>query len=82
MKQLLNPQLLRSALLMSLTLGLAPFFPEPHIAGKLRWIWGGGHGMATMDYLDLAFHGLPWLALVVLGSLHLIQKVNVLLISR
>jgi apolipoprotein N-acyltransferase len=48
-------------LLASLTLGLAPFLPEPHVIGKLRWAAGGGNGMAVIDWLDLGFHGLPWL---------------------
>lgn len=51
-------------LLLCLTLGLAPFVPEPHIWGKLRWIFGGAEGMQTMDYLDLLFHGLPWILLI------------------
>ena len=28
---------LLSPLLASFTLGLAPFLPEPHVIGKLRW---------------------------------------------
>ena len=52
------------ALLASLTLGLAPFTPEPHIVGKLRWVAGGGHGMKLIDYGDLLMHGLPWLLLI------------------
>ncbi|WP_299455015.1 hypothetical protein [uncultured Microscilla sp.] len=46
-------------LLVSLTLGLAPFFPEPHIWGKLRWIAGGAHGMQPMDWFDAFLHGTP-----------------------
>ena len=56
----LNGQL-RIAILLSLTLGLAPFFPEPYIWGKLKWLWGGGVGMETMDHLDMVLHGSPWL---------------------
>jgi hypothetical protein len=52
------------ALLASLTLGLAPFVPEPHIVGKLRWVAGGGVGMELQDYGDLLMHGLPWLVLI------------------
>ncbi|NND34401.1 MAG: hypothetical protein HKN76_17585 [Saprospiraceae bacterium] len=52
------------ALVASLTLGLAPFLPEPHLIGKLRWLWGGGHGMQVADYFDLVMHGAPWLFLV------------------
>ncbi|MFT4627415.1 MAG: rhodanese-related sulfurtransferase [Myxococcota bacterium] len=44
-----------------LTLGLAPFAPEPHLVGKLRWVAGGGVGMAPGDWFDLAMHGAPWL---------------------
>ncbi len=46
-----------------LTLGLAPFFPEPHIWGKLKWIAGGATGMSAMDWFDTIFHGLPWILL-------------------
>ncbi|MFM8348678.1 MAG: hypothetical protein ACKOAR_11610 [Bacteroidota bacterium] len=37
---------------MALTLGLAPFFPEPHVWGKIRWVAGGAVGMGMMDWLD------------------------------
>ncbi|MBT8221247.1 MAG: rhodanese-like domain-containing protein [Bacteroidia bacterium] len=53
------------ALIASLTLGLAPFVPEPHIVGKIRWIAGGAHGMQMIDYLDLIMHGLPWILLII-----------------
>lgn len=46
------------------TLGLAPFFPEPHIWGKLKWIAGGANGMQAIDWFDTLFHGLPWLLLL------------------
>lgn len=49
-----------------LTLGLAPFSPEPHIWGKLKWIAGGGNGMGLMDYWDTIMHGTPWLILIIL----------------
>ncbi len=48
-------------LIASLTLGLAPFVPEPHIVGKLQWLAGGAVGMGAMDWFDLAMHGAPWL---------------------
>ncbi len=51
-------------LIASLTLGLAPFLPEPHLLGKLRWVAGGAKGMQLMDYFDLVMHGSPWLLLV------------------
>lgn len=52
---------LRFAFVMCLTLGLAPFVPEPHLWGKLRWIAGGAKGMKVVDYLDLLMHGFPWM---------------------
>lgn len=48
-------------LVASLTLGLAPFFPEPHIIGKIRWILGGAQGMELMDWFDLIMHGAPFI---------------------
>ena len=62
-------------ILLCLTLGLAPFVPEPHIWGKLKWIAGGAVGMQTMDWVDVAQHGIPWVLLVVkLVSAMPIQK--------
>lgn len=52
-------------LLASLTLGLAPFMPEPHLLGKLRWVAGGAEGMGLMDWGDLLMHGAPWVWLLV-----------------
>lgn len=51
-------------ILASLTLGLAPFLPEPHIVGKLRWIAGGAVGMAPIDWFDTVLHGTPWALLI------------------
>ncbi len=62
MKKLLESnQLLRTFGLLSLTLGLAPFVPEPHVWGKVQWVLGGAAGMQPMDYFDLLLHGTPWL---------------------
>ncbi len=47
-----------------LTLGLAPFVPEPHLLGKVQWVLGGAVGMQPMDWFDLAWHGLPWVLLL------------------
>ena len=54
------------------TLGLAPFFPEPHVIGKLRWLLGGAAGMRGVDAFDLVFHAAPWLWLVAIAGDHLI----------
>ncbi len=61
-------------ILLCLTLGLAPFFPEPHIIGKIKWLAGGGHGMKLIDWFDLVLHGFPWLLLLRLAILTLRDK--------
>ena len=50
-------------LLFSLTLGLAPFYPEPHIVGKVKWVLGGAVGMQPLDWFDFIMHGTPWVLL-------------------
>lgn len=50
-------------ILLCLSLGLAPFFPEPHIVGKLKWIFGGAIGMKPMDWFDVMLHGFPFVLL-------------------
>lgn len=61
----------------SLSLGLAPFFPEPHLWGKLKWVFGGAVGMNAQDWFDLIMHGTPWLLLLISVLLKLRQsKVN------
>jgi hypothetical protein len=47
------------------TLGLAPYSPEPHIIGKIKWVVGGANGMTSRDYFDLILHGTPWVILTV-----------------
>ena len=61
-------------LLLCLTLGMAPFFPDPHIYGKLKWILGGAHGMGFMDWFDVVLHGFPWVLLIRLMILKIIGK--------
>jgi hypothetical protein len=60
-----NKSKLGLAVALCLTLGLLPYFPEPHIWGKLKWIAGGAEGMGIMDYFDTVLHGFPWVFLVI-----------------
>ena len=50
----------RIVIILTMTLGLAPFFPEPHIFGKILWIAGGADGMQPMDWFDFFLHSFPW----------------------
>lgn len=45
-----------------LTLGLAPFVPEPHIWEKLKMLVAGDL-VKPIDMADLAMHGLPFVLL-------------------
>ena len=60
--------------LACLTIGLTPYFPEPHILGKLRWVAGGAIGMTPLDWGDLLMHGIPWLLLIRLFVIKFITK--------
>ncbi|MFT4698524.1 MAG: hypothetical protein ACI9SJ_001674 [Flavobacteriaceae bacterium] len=55
---------LRIVILLCLTLGLAPYYPEPHIVGKIKWVIGGAAEMKLMDVLDLLLHGIPFILLI------------------
>jgi hypothetical protein len=60
---------LKYAVLGSLTLGLAPFTPEPHIWKQIQNL-RLGREMLMMDWFDLLMHGAPWVVLfVILGSM-------------
>jgi hypothetical protein len=72
MKQIINNW--QIVLIACLTLGLAPFFPEPHLWGKLRWVAGGAIGMQPMDWWDLVMHGTPFLLLIRLLILKWVKK--------
>jgi len=48
---------------LCLTLGLAPFSPEPHVLEKLRLLANGELGR-PLDMFDLLLHGAPWLLLI------------------
>ncbi len=51
------------AILLALTLGLAPFVPEPHLFEKLRMLVHG-QLVQPMDIFDLFLHLSPWLVLI------------------
>ena len=61
-------------ILLCLTLGLVPFFPEPHLWGKLKWIMGGAIGMKLTDWFDTLMHGFPFLLVIRLIIVKIISK--------
>jgi hypothetical protein len=65
---------IRLAVILALTLGLAPFYPEPHIVGKVKWLLGGAKGMEPMDYFDVVLHGGPWVYLLIVTITHFTSK--------
>ena len=56
------------AVLAALTLGLAPFFPEPHLWEKLKML-AAGTLVRPLDWFDLLLHATP----VVLLALKLLR---------
>jgi hypothetical protein len=54
---------LHIAIMMALTLGLAPFVPEPHIVEKLRMLFAGTLHR-PVDIFDMLMHGTPWVLLI------------------
>jgi hypothetical protein len=56
-----------------LTLGLAPFSPQPHIWEKLQML-SKGELVRAIDWFDLVLHGTPWALLILKGVVSLIQK--------
>lgn len=50
-------------IVLCLTLGLAPFAPEPHIWEKLKMLFDGTLTRG-IDIFDLVLHGTPFILLV------------------
>lgn len=63
LRRILDALPLSVLLIASLTLGLAPFTPEPHIWEKLKMLAAGDLTRA-IDVFDLLMHGTPWLLLL------------------
>jgi len=49
-------------IIMPLTLGLAPFTPEPHIVEKITMLFNGDL-TKPLDIFDFVLHGTPWVLL-------------------
>ena len=62
-------------LLASLSLGLAPFVPQPHVVEKLRWL-ATGRDLAPIDMFDLVLHSAPWLWLFAEIGLWVVRRLK------
>lgn len=51
-------------LIAALTLGLAPFVPEPHLWEKLKML-AAGELVRPLDIFDLLLHAIPWILLAI-----------------
>ncbi len=71
MRNLFDRVPLSLLIVLCLTLGLAPFSPEPHLWEKLKMLASGELARA-IDIFDLLLHGTPWLLLI--GKLLLLSK--------
>ncbi len=60
-------------LLIALTLGLAPFTPEPHVWQKLKMLVAG-ELVRPLDIFDLLLHGTPWVLLLLALSRRVLQR--------
>ena len=60
-------------LVLCLTLGLAPFVPEPHVWEKIKMLLAGTL-TKSVDIFDLVMHGLPFVLLLLKLFLSLREK--------
>ena len=54
---------LSTLIIIALTLGLAPFVPEPHVWEKLKML-ASGELSKPIDIFDLLMHGTPWVLVI------------------
>jgi hypothetical protein len=62
-RNILNRIPLSILVVLCLSLGLAPFTPEPHLWEKLKML-ASGELIKPLDMFDLLLHGTPWLLLI------------------
>jgi NADH:ubiquinone oxidoreductase subunit 5 (subunit L)/multisubunit Na+/H+ antiporter MnhA subunit len=64
MRNLFSRMPLSILIVLCLTLGLAPYTPEPHLWEKLKML-ASGVLTELLDIFDLLLHGAPWLLLII-----------------
>ncbi len=73
MRKLLHKIPLSLLIVLCLTLGLAPFTPEPHLWEKLKLLVAA-ELVKPIDMFDLLLHGAPWILLILKLSLSRADK--------
>ncbi len=61
-------------IVLCLTLGLAPFVPEPHLWEKLKML-AAGELVEWLDIFDFLMHASPWILLVAKLVCHRVNRV-------
>ena len=67
MEHLLDKMSWDILIIVCLSIGLAPFVPEPHIVEKVRMLYKG-ELVRPIDWFDLVLHGTPWVLLLLKGA--------------
>ncbi len=73
MRKILNMLNWPIVIIACLTIGLAPFKPQPHVLEKLHMLKDGVLVQPT-DIFDLAMHGLPWVILLLKLGVQLLGR--------
>lgn len=63
MMKILDSIPLSVIVILCLTLGLAPFSPQPHVWEKLKMLLDGNLS-SPIDIFDLVMHGFPFILLI------------------
>ena len=61
--RLVDPMPLSLLVVLCLTIGLAPYMPEPHLLEPLRLL-AAGELVHAADVFELVLHGTPWVLLI------------------
>ena len=75
MRKLIDQIPILPLVMVALVLGLAPFFPEPHLWQKLKMLFSGELSR-PIDIFDLLMHGTPAIILIIKLSLPRNNKDN------
>lgn len=58
-----------------LTLGMALYFSEPHLLGKVKWV-AGANRMTFEDWFDVLLHGSPFVLLIRIAMIKIMSFIK------